>query len=73
MINCVRNNSLIFFSLDRFFDFFEKKVDMGMTYDELSIYGRLRKIEKCGPFSMFNRLIQEWGTILSPNEVSRRF
>jgi NAD+ synthase (glutamine-hydrolysing) len=73
VINCVRNNSLIFFSLDRFFDFFEKKVDMGMTYDELSIYGRLRKIEKCGPFSMFNRLIQEWGTILSPNEVSRRF
>ncbi|EGG06751.1 uncharacterized protein MELLADRAFT_116454 [Melampsora larici-populina 98AG31] len=48
------------------------EVDMGMTYDELSIYGRLRKIEKCGPFSMFNRLIQEWGTILSPNEIAEK-
>ena len=26
--------------------------DMGMTYDELGIFGRLRKIERCGPVSM---------------------
>jgi hypothetical protein len=26
---------------------------MGMTYEELSIYGRLRKIFRCGPVSMF--------------------
>lgn len=24
-----------------------------MTYDELSVYGRLRKIFRCGPVSMF--------------------
>jgi NAD+ synthase (glutamine-hydrolysing) len=45
------------------------EVEMGMTYDELSVFGRLRKIEKCGPFSMFGKLVQEWGTFLSPMEV----
>ncbi|KAG0140299.1 hypothetical protein CROQUDRAFT_718696 [Cronartium quercuum f. sp. fusiforme G11] len=48
------------------------EVDMGMTYDELSVYGRLRKIEKCGPYSMFSRLVQEWGTFLSPTEIAEK-
>lgn len=26
---------------------------MGMTYEELSVYGRLRKIFRCGPVSMY--------------------
>jgi NAD+ synthase (glutamine-hydrolysing) len=47
------------------------QADMGMTYDELSAFGRLRKVEKCGPYSMFGKLIQEWGSFLSPTEVSR--
>jgi NH3-dependent NAD+ synthetase len=47
------------------------EVEMGMTYDELSVYGRLRKVEKCGPYSMFGKLIQEWGTFLSPLQVSQ--
>lgn len=34
--------------------------DMGMTYDELSRFGRLRKIERCGPLSMFEKLVWEW-------------
>ncbi|KAK4488765.1 hypothetical protein RD792_004550 [Penstemon davidsonii] len=29
------------------------EVDMGMTYEELSVYGRMRKIFRCGPVSMF--------------------
>ncbi|KAI7755377.1 hypothetical protein M8C21_019396, partial [Ambrosia artemisiifolia] len=29
------------------------EVDMGMTVEELSVYGRLRKIFRCGPVSMF--------------------
>lgn len=33
---------------------------MGMTYEELGIYGRLRKIGRCGPVSMFRRLLIEW-------------
>lgn len=42
---------------------------MGMTYNELSVYGRLRKIQKCGPYGMFVKLVQEWGSVLSPVEV----
>lgn len=26
---------------------------MGMTYEELSVYGRLRKIFRCGPVAMY--------------------
>ena len=28
------------------------EVDMGMTYEELSIFGTLRKVARCGPYSM---------------------
>ncbi|CAG8663634.1 7875_t:CDS:2, partial [Scutellospora calospora] len=48
------------------------EVDMGMTYDELSIFGKLRKIERCGPFSMFSKLVHEWGTELRPTEVASK-
>ncbi|KAI8379492.1 uncharacterized protein BYT42DRAFT_545837 [Radiomyces spectabilis] len=48
------------------------EVDMGMSYDELSQYGRLRKVERCGPFSMFSKLVHEWGTILRPSEVAAK-
>ncbi|KAG9303971.1 hypothetical protein G9A89_005881 [Geosiphon pyriformis] len=48
------------------------EVDMGMTYDELSIFGRLRKIGKCGPFSMFSKLVHEWGKELRPTEVAEK-
>ncbi|KAF3623511.1 Glutamine-dependent NAD(+) synthetase [Capsicum annuum] len=46
------------------------EVDMGMTYDELSVYGRLRKIFRCGPLSMFKNLCYKWGTKLTPAEVA---
>ncbi|CAN3374876.1 hypothetical protein DIURU_002611 [Diutina rugosa] len=36
------------------------EADMGMTYDELSAFGRLRKVEKCGPTSMFIKLYHQW-------------
>lgn len=46
------------------------EVDMGMTYDELSVFGNLRKVEKCGPYSMFTKLLHEWTPKgLSPSEV----
>ncbi|KAJ9355667.1 putative glutamine dependent NAD+ synthetase [Paecilomyces variotii] len=37
------------------------EVDMGMTYDELTVFGRLRKVHKLGPFGMFQRLVHDWG------------
>uniref|UniRef100_A0A1I8NS65 Glutamine-dependent NAD(+) synthetase n=1 Tax=Stomoxys calcitrans TaxID=35570 RepID=A0A1I8NS65_STOCA len=44
--------------------------DMGMTYAELSEYGRLRKQSCCGPYSMFCRLVATWKGDLSPKEVA---
>ncbi|KAF9453533.1 glutamine-dependent NAD(+) synthetase with GAT domain-containing protein [Macrolepiota fuliginosa MF-IS2] len=46
------------------------EADMGMTYDELSVFGRLRKVEKCGPYSMFTKLVHEWGSYLSPVQIA---
>uniref|UniRef100_A0A7N8WUF1 Glutamine-dependent NAD(+) synthetase n=1 Tax=Mastacembelus armatus TaxID=205130 RepID=A0A7N8WUF1_9TELE len=48
------------------------EADMGMTYSELSAIGRLRKISKCGPFSMFCKLIHLWKDVLSPMEVAQK-
>jgi len=31
-----------------------------MTYEELSIFGRLRKIHLMGPYSMFTHLTRQW-------------
>ncbi|KAL8715588.1 MAG: hypothetical protein Q9220_000924 [cf. Caloplaca sp. 1 TL-2023] len=46
--------------------------DMGCTYNELSTWGRLRKIEKLGPYSMFQRLrAGEWSQ-LTPRVVYER-
>ncbi|XP_011881555.1 PREDICTED: glutamine-dependent NAD(+) synthetase [Vollenhovia emeryi] len=45
------------------------EVDMGMTYKELSVFGRLRKQDKAGPFSMFCRLVHMWNHC-TPKEVA---
>ncbi|XP_050303483.1 glutamine-dependent NAD(+) synthetase [Anthonomus grandis grandis] len=44
--------------------------DMGMTYDELSQFGRLRKISNCGPYSMYCKLVQTWTNSCSPKQVA---
>lgn len=44
--------------------------DMGMTYAELSEYGRLRKQACCGPYSMFCKLVATWKSDLSPKDVA---
>ncbi|CAI8045833.1 Glutamine-dependent NAD(+) synthetase [Geodia barretti] len=44
--------------------------DMGMTYAELSVFGRLRKVYHCGPYSMFLKLVHLWGDKLTPAEVA---
>jgi NAD+ synthase (glutamine-hydrolysing) len=44
--------------------------DMGMTYSELSEFGRLRKQAACGPYSMFCKLIASWRNECAPKEVS---
>ncbi len=49
----------------------QDEVDMGMTYEELSRFGRLRKIDHCGPVSMFEKLAVEWNH-LPPREVAEK-
>lgn len=43
--------------------------DMGMTYLELSHFGKLRKMSHCGPYSMFCKLFHLWGNKYTPQEV----
>ncbi|KAK5781668.1 hypothetical protein RI543_000854 [Arxiozyma heterogenica] len=48
------------------------EIDMGMTYEELSIFGYLRKVEKCGPYSMFLKLLHLWTPKLKPAQVAEK-
>lgn len=43
---------------------------LGMTYDQLCRFGRLRKQQNCGPLSMFVHLAEEWRSLYSPQEVA---
>ena len=36
------------------------EADMGMSYEELGVFGRLRKISRCGPVSMYRKLLHIW-------------
>ncbi|KAN0040034.1 hypothetical protein ACTA71_011918 [Dictyostelium dimigraforme] len=47
------------------------EIDMGMTYEELSIFGKLRKVNRCGPVSMFERLVADWPH-LEPSVVAEK-
>ena len=47
------------------------EADMGMTYNELSIMGRLRKMNKCGPYSMCVKLFSMWPT-LAPDAIAAK-
>jgi NAD+ synthase (glutamine-hydrolysing) len=46
------------------------EADMGMTYAELSIFGRSRKEAKNGPYSTFTRLLHEWKDQYTPREIA---
>lgn len=52
------------------------EADMGMTYPELSVFGRLRKVSKLGPWGMYEKLLHIWSDRLTPREIyekTRRF
>jgi len=50
--------------------------DMGMTYEELGVYGKMRNIVRCGPVSMYQKLENEWGANtaknLSPSAIAEK-
>lgn len=45
--------------------------DMGMTYQELSAYGRLRSLARAGPVSMFETVYRAWKGI-TPREAASK-
>ena len=47
---------------------------MGMTYDELSVFGVLRKERKLGPYGMFQELVHVWKEErdMEPREVAAK-
>jgi len=47
------------------------EVDMGMSYQELSIFGSLRKIHRCGPMGMFEKLLCEWNH-MEPFQIAEK-
>ena len=49
----------------------EDEEDMGMTYEELSHFGRLRKVARCGPVTMFQNLLSTWRH-LTPAEIAAK-
>jgi len=46
--------------------------DMGLTYDELSDLGRIRKQSACGPYTTFCRLIHNWRGSNTPAEIATK-
>ncbi|KAI0228172.1 glutamine-dependent NAD(+) synthetase [Massospora cicadina] len=47
------------------------EVEMGLTYAELSLFGRLRMQLRLGPYAMAKRLLTEWAP-LAPREVGAK-
>ncbi len=43
---------------------------MGMSYDELSVYGKLRKQANCGPYRMFCKLLESWSARLTARQIA---
>lgn len=48
------------------------EADMGMTYDELSVYGKLRIQNYCGPYSMFCKLLMLWSNQYTAEQIAEK-
>lgn len=45
---------------------------MGMSYEELGVFGRLRKVLRCGPVRMFLTLVDTWKATCTPALVAEK-
>jgi len=43
-----------------------------MTYEELGVFGRLRKVLRCGPVRMFLTLVDTWKATCTPTVVAEK-
>ena len=52
----------------------ESENEMGLTYEELSTFGRLRSIDRLGPWSCYLRLLADWKDRpgFGPKEIAGR-
>ncbi|KAL9600544.1 MAG: hypothetical protein Q9219_003090 [cf. Caloplaca sp. 3 TL-2023] len=59
------------------------EADMGMSYDTLTVFGRLRKVQRLGAYGMFQRLVHEYSSdrprahddnspVLEPRQVAEQ-
>ena len=48
------------------------RTDSRDDLQELSIYGRLRKVSNCGPVSMFRSLLVTWKGQYPPHVIAKR-
>jgi NAD+ synthase (glutamine-hydrolysing) len=45
---------------------------MGITYEQLSTFGRLRKLSRCGPVSMFHAALRMWHGTVPVLDIAKR-
>jgi NAD+ synthase (glutamine-hydrolysing) len=50
----------------------DDETDMGITYNELSIFGTLRRVERLGPFGVWSKLLHVWQDKFSPQEIYKK-
>lgn len=43
-----------------------------LTFEEVSLYGKLRLVARCGPVSMFRKLLHLWKNSYSPFEIAQK-
>eukprot|EP00672_Neobodo_designis_P021687 CAMPEP_0174828262 /NCGR_PEP_ID=MMETSP1114-20130205/1222_1 /TAXON_ID=312471 /ORGANISM="Neobodo designis, Strain CCAP 1951/1" /LENGTH=765 /DNA_ID=CAMNT_0016061975 /DNA_START=45 /DNA_END=2345 /DNA_ORIENTATION=+ len=46
--------------------------EMGMTFDELDLFSRLRMSLRCGPVSMYQKVSRLWCDALTPRQIADR-
>ncbi|KAI9726823.1 MAG: glutamine-dependent NAD(+) synthetase [Chrysothrix sp. TS-e1954] len=48
------------------------EADMGCTYAELSDFGRLRKVQRLGPYGQFGKLLALWAGRMTPRQICEK-
>ncbi len=46
--------------------------EMGLSFEELDQFGKLRVLDRCGPLSMFRKLLQLWKDSHNPDTIAEK-
>ena len=58
--------------ISRATDEYRLPISQGLTYSELSMFGMLRKVDKLGPWSTYERLLLLWQGQRTPEQISEK-